>query len=227
MTTFALVHSPLVGPVTWLGVADALEAAGSAAVVCELHDHGAPFWLAHSESAATQIRRAAPDGPLVLVAHSGAGALMPPLRRALDSREIKSVVFVDAGIPSGGTRLEAFAADAPGPAAELSEHLARGGRFPDWSDQDLAALVPGVAARRALLASIRPRGLDYWTEPIPVYQGWPDVAGGFVLLSPAYRRHAEAARTREWPVVEIGGAGHFHAMVDPAAVAAAIIEVSG
>lgn len=228
MTTFVLVHSPLTGPVAWLSVAGVLEARGVATIVPELHDHGVPYWPQHAESVAHAIRRADPAGPVVLVAHSGAGALLPPIRRAIDSRDVAGFVFVDAGIPAGErSRLAMFAAEAPVAAAELAEHLEAGGRFPEWTDEDLAPLIPDGERRAALIRSLRPRGLDFWSEPIPTYAGWPDGPGGYVLLSASYASHAASARRRGWPVVEIEGAGHFHGMADPGAVAEAIVAVAG
>jgi hypothetical protein len=46
-----------------------------------------------------------------------------------------------------------------------------------------------------------------------------------VRFSEPYRVHAEAARRAGWPVWEIP-AGHFHMLVDPAAVAGVVLDAA-
>lgn len=77
---------------------------------------------------------------VLLVGHSGAGPITPR----------------DAG--KRGSRL----------CSGLRQHLASGGRFPNWPDADLAPLVPNARIRAQLLAELRAPPLDFFTEPIPV-----------------------------------------------------------
>src|SRR5262245_8795614 len=108
---FVLVHSPLVGPLTWSRVAEELRGLGEGVVVPVLPEAlEAPAW----QAAAGAVAEAAPDAPLVLVAHSGAGPLLPAVRMALGRRVPAAYIFVDAGIPRPETtRLEMLRAEAP------------------------------------------------------------------------------------------------------------------
>jgi hypothetical protein len=220
---FALIHSPLVSPSMWDPVAEALRRRGRVVLAPELYDvpGGGPFWQQQAASAAAQLASAV--APLVLVGHSGAGALLPAIRRAL-GRPVAGYLFVDAGLPiPGRDRLSTFGSQSE--QAEFHAYLEGGGRFPAWTETDLSTLVPDPAARRQLVAGLRPRGLDFWTELLPELAGWPDAPCGYVLFSPVYAESAAAARQLGWPVRELS-AGHFHMLVDPDAVAEAIVSLS-
>ena len=52
-------------------------------------------------------------------------------------------------------------------AEAFRAELEQGSRFPEWGDAELAPLVPDPAARAALIGSLRPRGLAFFTEPLP------------------------------------------------------------
>src|SRR3954469_17423614 len=104
MTTFVLIHSPLVGPLTWQPVADELRRMGAAVVVPSLRDadpHAGPYWQAHAHAVVDAINRLAPTEPPVLVGHSGAGVLLPAVRATL-GRPVAAYIFADAGIPEDG-----------------------------------------------------------------------------------------------------------------------------
>jgi pimeloyl-ACP methyl ester carboxylesterase len=219
----ALVHSPLVGPLTWTRLAAVLGARGLPVVLPELRDDPAdprPFWQQHAAAAAADLQRLAPDQPLVLVAHSGAGALLPAIRQAL-GRPVAGYVLIDAGWPvAGQTRLEMFGDEA----ASFRAFLAAGGRFPNWTRADLQEIVPDPELAERLIAGQRPRALPFWEEPIPVFAGWPDAPGAFLLFTETYRASAGQACARGWPVRELP-AGHFHMLVEPQAVAEALLEL--
>lgn len=111
MTTFVLVHSPLVGPMTWRLVATELQRRGYIALVPSLFD--APhtdrsYWQQHAQSVAQAVRAAGLGEALVLVAHSGAGPLLPAIRQAL-TRPVVGYIFADAGLPRDqASRLDLF-----------------------------------------------------------------------------------------------------------------------
>jgi hypothetical protein len=226
---FVLIHSPLVGPDTWALVAEALRRRGQAAIVPELPavaEAGRPFWEQQAQAAARQVAEgllaSAVGAAPLLVGHSGAGALLPVVRQAL-GRPVSGYLFVDAGLPAGGqSRLESFGEGA----AEFRAHLAAGGRFPDWTEEQLAGIVPEAAARARLLAGLRPQPLAYWEEPLPVVPGWPDAAGGYLLFSLIYANAAAQARALGWPVQALPG-GHFHMLAAPDEVAEALIALGG
>ena len=75
---------------------------------------------------------------------------------------------------------------------------------------------------RSLVAGLRRRGGDFFTETLPVAPDWPDALCGFLRLSPGYDSAARVARLRGWPCVlgpDDRPGGHFAALVDPDAVA--------
>jgi len=156
---FALIHSPLVGPVTWSAVADELSRRQVGVVVPDL---GAPVetetgrhWKRHVASAARAIASVPAAASVVLVGHSGAGALLPAIRDAMD-RACAGYIFVDAGLPSSNEPRKGTG----GFARHLDEIHAQGERFPDWSDEDLREALPVPAVRTALLRELRPQPPD-------------------------------------------------------------------
>jgi hypothetical protein len=221
-----LLHSPLVGVESWGALPAALGRGGVAAVAVPVGgDERAPFAERYVRGAVAGVLEAVPGGPLVLVGHSGAGPLLGKVGSGLRDRgwPVGGYLFCDAGLPwAGATRLELLAAEDPAMAAAFRAELERGGRFPTWSDAELAPLVPDPGARAALVGSLRPRGLEFFTEPLPAAPGWPDAPCGYLRLSAAYDHWAEAARAEGWPVASMD-AGHFHPLVDPDGVAAALL----
>lgn len=224
---FVLVHSPLTGPLTWSLVAEQLRQRGLAVAIPALADgeeSNLPYWQQHAESVARALGAAPPGRSLVLVGHSGAGPLLPAIRERLD-RPVAAYLFVDAGLPADGqSRLDEMMASAPEFAARLQQHLASGGLFPTWSDAQLREFIPNERLRQGVLAELRPRSLAFFTEPLPVFTGWPDAPCGYLLLSSPYRAAAEQARRAGWANREFD-AGHFHLLVDPAAVTDALLSL--
>ena len=166
------------------------------------------------------------ERPLVLVGHSGAGLLLPAVQQ-VTARAVAGYMFVDAGIPrDGASRLEFMDAESPEWAQQLRQLLVSGGRFPSWIDEDLRELIPDARLHQGLLAELRPRPLAFFAEPIPVFDGWPDAPCGYLQLSQAYDVPAAQARKAGWAYRKLD-AGHFHMLVDPAAVANILIELVG
>ena len=227
--TLVLLHSPLVGVDSWGRLPVVLGRGGVGAVAVAVDgDERPPF-------AERYVRRAVEgvldeptrSGPLVLVGHSGAGPLLGAVGAGLRAagRPCGGYLFCDAGLPQeGASRLELLAAEDEAMAEAFRAELERGGRFPEWGDPDLAPLVPDPGARAALIGSLRPRGLVFFSEPLPPAPGWPDAPCGFLRLSAAYDHWAEAAAARGWPTAALA-AGHFHPLVDPDGVAAALLAL--
>lgn len=226
--TTVLVHSPLTGAAAWGDLPSVLRGRGHQVAVVDVADDDAPPFAARFVArAALQVREQAGDRPVLLVGHSGAGYLLPLLgaaRRAARAA-VAGYVFLDAGLPPARptSRLDLMRAEVPdGSVEELASMLAAGGTFPDWTEADLRELVPDQAARAALVGSLRPRGEDFFTDPVPVVADWPDAPCGLLRLSPAYDGALRLARLRGWPVLEGAddrAGGHFAALVDPGAVA--------
>lgn len=228
---FVLVHSPLIGPVTWEPVAEELRGRDAVAVVPDLLDDGLPpFWRQHARSVVRAIAEEVPPGlSLVLVAHGGAGQLLgvlgPVLRDA--GYRVAAEVLLDAGLPPGGdSRLEQLADESPQLAQELQETLDDGGRFPTWTDESLQPFIADDGWRRAVLEQVRHQPPGYWAEEIPTPLNWPDVPVGALLLSEDYAPTERAAREHGWPVRRIGDGNHFAAIQDAGRVADELVALT-
>jgi hypothetical protein len=225
--SFALIHSPLVGPLTWEPVADSLRQRGHTVLVPQLSDDPAsprPFWQQHAQAVAQALAPLNLQQPLVLVAHSGAGPLLPAIRQQL-ARPVAAYLFVDAGIPQDGlSRLALMAQEDPAAAQTFQAGLAGGGRYPTWSAADLATIIPNPALCQRLAAEVCPRPLAFYDEPIPVFPGWPDAPAAYLQLSDGYDVPARQAVQRGWLVQHLH-AHHFHMLVAPKVVARALLEL--
>lgn len=221
-----LIHSPLVGALTWSVMADQMLRRGLDVVVPLLLDSPGshePFWKQHAESVSQALVSVPEDYPVTLVAHSGAGPLLPAIRQSIPN-PVNAYVFVDAGIPrNGASRLDLMKSEDPEWAEQFEAELARGEGFPNWSFNDLQEVIPDVSLREQVVAEIRPRKLPFFTEPIPVFDGWPDAPCVYIQFSAPYARPAAQARQAGWRTYELE-AGHFHMLVDPAAVKSMIVH---
>ncbi|HEX9840111.1 MAG TPA: hypothetical protein VGA72_12225, partial [Anaerolineales bacterium] len=154
---------------------------------------------------------------------SGAGPLHPAIRQYLPN-PVNAYLFVDAGIPrDGSTRLDLMKWEDPEWAEQFQKKLERGERFPNWSLEDLRDVIPDESLRKQMVAEIRPRGLSFFTGPIPVFGGWPDAPCVYIRFSAPYDRPAAQARQAGWPTYELE-AGHFHMLVDPEIVTEMIVK---
>jgi hypothetical protein len=223
---YVLIHSPLVGPLTWTLVANELRQRGSTVLLPSLHnspEQKQPYWQQHASSVAQAFTKVPKSLPLILVAHSGAGPLLPAIRQLLPN-SIHAYVFVDAGIPrDGATRLDLMRYEDADWADQFEKELERGERFPTWSFDDLQEAMPDENIRRQMVPELRPRNLDFFTEPIPVFAGWPDAPCIYIQLSASYDWDAAQARLANWPTYNVE-AGHFHMLVDARQVAELIAE---
>jgi hypothetical protein len=223
---FVLIHSPLVGPLTWSLVANQIRQRGLKALVPSLQDSAnskEPYWKQHAESVSQGLAHLPCDTFLTLVAHSGAGPLLPAIRQLLVN-PIRAYIFVDAGIPrNSASRLDLMKSEDPAWANDFQKELERGERFPAWSFDDLQEVIPDEAARRQMVSELRPRGLDFFTEPIPVFEGWPDAPCVYIQFSAAYKQPAAQARQAGWTTCRLD-AGHFHMLVKPVEVTEIVIE---
>ncbi len=219
-----LIHSPLVGPSTRRPVAQELERRGQSAVVPSLLGVAAappPQW-----SHCVEAARAAAEGfsRLLLVSHSGAGALLPPIADAV-SVDVAGLIFVDSVIPpcSGDAALI-----PPALMHHLSE-LATDGKLAPWSEwfgpEVMAELVPDRQLRAALVADMPRLPLSYFQASVRMPAGWDVPPCGYMLLSEQYRKDADEAHRRGWPLVEIPEGNHLSLATDPSAVTAALLQL--
>jgi hypothetical protein len=208
----------LLGPLTWAPVAARM----AQAVVPSLAGADPPFW----PHVAARVAEAVPvDRPVVVVAHSNAGVMVPVIVRSLQ-RPVVGCVFVDA-------RLPARTGTTPTATPERLEFLrgeAVDGLLPPWTtwwaESDVARLFPDPRTRAAVSAEQPRLPLSYYEQRIPVPAGWDDRPCGYLWFGPPYDREAAAARERGWAVDHLPG-GHLHQLVDPDTVAARIIAMAG
>jgi hypothetical protein len=218
----ALLHSPLTSAAGWGELPDELRLRGHDVLVVEVDDDSEPPYAArYVARAALQI--AAVSRPLWLVGHSGAGPLLPQVgaaRRAARAG-VAGYLFCDAGLPrAGASRLELLRAEDQALAEQLEAHLREGGRFPEWTVADLAGEVPDPAG---LVTALRPRGLDFFTEPLSAPEDWPDAPCVYLRTSEAYDAVARVAQARGWAVHHRTG-GHFAALADPSGLADELVR---
>jgi pimeloyl-ACP methyl ester carboxylesterase len=224
---FALIHSPLVGPTTWQPVAAELRRLGEHALVPEIRDaepSDQPHWQQEVELAAAVIDRAAGDEPVILVGHSGAGTLLPVIGKQI-RRPVAGYLYVDAGLPlEGASRLAEMTVSSPDFANALRAQLERGQLAPIWDDDALRPFIPDDALRHQVIAELQPRPLSFYEEPIPSPDGWTTARSGYLLFSLTYASAAARAEELGWPCRSLSG-GHFHMLVDPAAVAKELLAL--
>src|SRR6267143_3337680 len=138
---------------------------------------------------------------IVLTAHSGAGPLLPAVRRQVE-HEVVGYLFVDAGLPGpdGASRLELL--ESSGTAKRLRDRVTEG-LLPVWTDlfdlteEMVHELIPDAGLRRDFIQELRPTPLAVY-EPLPVFSRWPDAACGYVTFSPPHptsERHSAGGAT--------------------------------
>lgn len=224
---YVLVHSPLVGPVTWSLVARVLRERGLQAHTPTIRSDTPtpPYWKQHARDVANGIASVPAETPLILVGHSGAGQLLPGIRELL-LNEVLGYVFVDAGLPeNGSSRLDSMRRESADFARQFRAELECGTRFPTWTDADLRPVIPDDTLRAEVVNDLRPQPLAFFTEPILVFAGWPDAPCAYIQFTSGYEVFAEDARSAGWPFMRLEG-DHFHMLVDPGAVADAILAVT-
>jgi hypothetical protein len=224
---FVLVHSPLVGPTSWLPVARELERRGRAVTVPSLlgvADAPEPQWRHIPEA----VRGATSDGPrrMILVGHSGAGILLPVIADAM-AVEVAALVFVDSLLPPPAGPL------LLGPPAFMEQlrSMATAGVLAPWSRwfgaDAMRELVPDERLRAELEAEMPRLPLSYFEATVPVPDDWASRHPcAYLLLSAAsYGPSAAEARARGWPVVEIPGVQHLAIATNASAVTEALLDL--
>ena len=215
-----LVHSPLVGPLTWEPVAARLRRAGRVVVVPSLAgviDDGPPYYRRLAGRVADEVAGACTDeaagacagSRVTLAGHSGAGALLPAIAEAIAGRgedgtapgrdgtepgTVCGAIFVDAILPHPG---QTWFETAP---ASLGEHLvglARDGRLPRWNEwfpaEAVSALLPDAGLRERFVADLPELPLAYLYETAPQVACWPPARCAYLRLSEPYDEFADEA----------------------------------
>ncbi len=195
-----LIHSPFVGPSTWTQVARTLRRLGwdvPEPVRAAPQDVEPPYYPRLARRIASHIGADAP-APLVIIAHSGAGALLPSVVEAFGSK-VSAAILVDAILPH--PERSWFQAAPRDLAAHLRVRIVDG-LIPPWDQwfppEILVRLLPGAAARSAFVADLEAVPVAYCDEPAPVCPPWPPPSCGYLQLSDGYTDEAEAAASMGW-----------------------------
>lgn len=233
MTTFVLVHSPLVGPATWRPAADVLRARGHRAIVPPLThvlDGPAPYVPALTRAVADFVAESVADSvadvdaPVAVVGHSGAGPLLPAIAEALPV-PITATVFVDAGLPHAG---HSWFDTAPPELADHLRSIAKDRMLPPWHEwfppEATAELVPDPALREILVRELRPMPVAFFEEPVPTSPDLPPDRCAYLRLSDGYADAARAAAALGWPVVT-HDSHHLALYTDPGPVAEKLLTL--
>lgn len=216
---FVLVHSPLLGTFTWQLVATCLQETGNEVFTPYLADNAREelsFWRQEVNSVTLPVR------DILLVGHSGAGALLPAFAERFN---VQGYIFVDAVfLFSSATRLELMYREDAEFAREFEAFLQQGGLFPNWQDQHLRPHIPDAGIREKLLADMRPRSLSFFTEQIDVGSDWDEPPCAYVQLSDSYNYYAKQAKLRGWNVIRRNG-HHFEMLTKPVEIAELLIQL--
>lgn len=223
---FLLIHSPLVGPFTWRGTADALERKGFKALVPHLTNDqhtSQSYAKQHIQAIQAAYTEHLNNQAVILVAHSGAGALLPLAGPAVGKPA--GYIFVDAGLPHHNkSRLDLF---PPSEAANFRRN-AVGGFIPLWSEDTLANVIPDPNIRHTFVSEFKPVPLALYEEKIDVPEDWPDAPCAYLSFShsTSYAEDIAYAQQHGWPHIELPGY-HFHPLVKPGETADALIALAG
>jgi hypothetical protein len=211
VSTWLLVHPPLLGPAVLRPLAAHLRAEGHAVAVPDLRPavDTAPGWPERWTTLAAGGGTAD-----VVVGFSGAGVVLPAVAAAVGARR---VVWVDAIVPA-----RSGATTPSDDMRALVAPLVRDGRIADWTSwwgpDALPELIPEPGLRSAVQAEGHQLPADFYDIPVPVPGSWPEDGARYVWLSPAYDGDAAEAADRGWPVVGGGDGAHLDVATDPARV---------
>ena len=137
------------------------------------------------------------------------------------------VVHVDAALPPER-------GDATLAPEGLLEHLAGmagdDGLLPPWSrwwpEGDFAQVLPQPAARAHLRTHERRMPLSYFRSRLGAPPGWVEQPQAYLAFGDTYAEETAFARAHGWPTTVLDGALHLHHLVDPDAVAAAVLDLA-
>jgi pimeloyl-ACP methyl ester carboxylesterase len=199
---FVLLHSPLLGPRTWRALAAQIAARGTAASVADFRaalGGSPPLYFRVAQCVVEQIESAGLKQDVVLVVHSGAGALVPAIARR--SGQIRGAIFIDAILPHPG---KCWFDIAPTALASRLRARAKAGKLPRWHrwwpKETLEALLPDSEMRDAVVAELHEVPLAYFEEAAPLGDVPSALQCFYLQLSETYAPEAESAARRGWRV---------------------------
>lgn len=217
-----LVHSPLVGPSSWRQLAAIAATHGIDVIrpdLTTIAEASSPKWRHFVDAA---VEAVVDRENLVVVGHSGAGAMLPMIADGIGAR-LTALVFVDAVIPpphGAHATPEAF--------RSFLEDKAKNGLLPRWLDwwpeEDVIDLLLDATGRAELYADMPQLPVSFYDEDVPVPKGWSTGPCAYLRLSDAYLDEYKVAGDAGWPRSIVNGA-HLSISTDSVTVFDAIEEL--
>lgn len=223
MMSLLFVHSPLLGPSSCRPIAGEAMQRGIPTAVPDLtraataEPPASPRFAAAAAEATHEL-----PPPIAVIGHSGAGAFLPEIGRALEQR-LGALIFVDAVIPPlrGAFTL-------PIEVQRLFDAQTADTTLLPWLDwwpaEVLDHLLPAMGDRAALRADLPNVPRSFFDHYPSVPDGWARWACGYLQLSSAYAVEFEVAGDRTWPRTGIDG-NHLSIYTDPKQVLAAALGI--
>jgi hypothetical protein len=181
--SFVLIHSPVHGPEKLQRLADALKKRGhgvAAPSLTPVLSGAGPYFPKAGDAIATSAEELQPKDGVVIVAHTGGGALAPAAAGAMRS-PVRAVVFVDGMMPHPN---RSWFSQTP---IELQQSMRAGAK--DGCYTPYGHKVP----------------LAYFEEVAPSNEPLRDMPIGYLLISEASRETYENAQWMRWATREALG----------------------
>lgn len=218
-----LVHSPLVGPSSWRPLDQMARARGldvQRPDLTRVAEAASPQWEHVVDLA---WRAAEGHSDVVVVGHSGAGAMLPAIGERIGDR-LRAMIFVDAVVPP--------AEGAHRTSEQLLDFIdghAVDGRLEKWLDwwptEVVDQLVPSPRDQAELRDDMPQLSRSFYDDAVPVPAGWATRCCAYLKLSAAYEDEYEMAAGFGWPRSEIDGT-HLSIFTAPDAVLTAIEDLA-
>jgi pimeloyl-ACP methyl ester carboxylesterase len=217
-----LVHSPLVGPSSWRPLDETARDRGFDVLRPDLTgvaDAAAPQWQLMVDIAEQSAKGC---GEIIVVGHSGAGAMLPAIAERIGDR-LRAVIFVDAVVPPP----EGAHTTSPG-LQELLDAKAVDGLLPRWLDWWPShindELIPDPEDQDELRADMPRLPRAFFDDAVPVPSGWSAGPCAYLKLSAAYDQEYDDAGTAGWARSASAGT-HLSIFTDPVTVLDAIEDL--
>lgn len=179
-----------------------------------------PYYPALAAAVADDIARR-DDEQIVLVGHSGAGALLPAVAHAT-AATVVGMVFVDALLPHPG---RTWFDTVPMEMRDQLRGLSRHGKLLPWNEWfppgTIEGLLPDPALRARFCEELPRVPLAYFDEPAPECPPPPPTHSAYLQLSDAYAPEADQAEREGWRVTR-RTAHHLAILTEPEEISATL-----